>query len=122
MTVAVRKRALPVGAAEPISLAAHRPRRRRVQRKVLKLTAVCAILFLGILGSFADSAIARSGLLLFGAGEDAAGNLDGVATTLIWATIANVAVSIGIIAIGVALLSRPSAEVVELRPRWRRKR
>lgn len=126
MSAALRKLAVASSSAEPISLDAHRPKRRlayRARRDVLEIAAVFGVCVLGLLGSFADSAIARTGFLLIGSGDDGAGNLDGMAATLVWAIVANIAACAGIVMIVYWFLSRPSAEVVELQSRrYKRKR
>jgi hypothetical protein len=103
--------------AAVIPLASRRAPQRRQARQFLKIAAVFALCFLGLIGSFADSAVARTGLLLIGSPDDLNGNLDGIATTLIWATVANLAACAGVVMIVYWFLSRPTAEVVELRPR-----
>ncbi len=92
-------------------------------RKVLKVAAVLALCVFGLIGSFADSALARTGLLFVASPDDGgAGNLDGVTTILIWATIANAAACAGVVMIVYWLVSRPqTAEIVELRPKRARK-
>jgi hypothetical protein len=116
MSTAVRK--LAVAGNEPIRLDAHRrPRRQIARRGTLKIAAVFAVCFLGLIGSFADSAVARTGLLLIGASDDPSSNLDGVGAILLWATVANLAACAGIVMIIYWLVSLPSAEIVELRPR-----
>lgn len=103
--------------APVITLDSRRPRQRRTPRHVIKIAAVFGICVLGLIGSFADSAVARSGLLLIGSADDAGGSHLNIAMTLIWATIANVAACAGVVVIVCCLLARPSAQVVELRPR-----
>jgi hypothetical protein len=112
---AVRK--LAVAGNEPICLDAHRPRRQIARRGILKIAAIFAICLLGLIGSFADSAVARTGLLLIGTPDDPGNNLDGMGAILIWATVANIATCAGMVLIIYWLVSRPTAEVVELRPR-----
>lgn len=103
--------------AAVIPLESRRPPQRRTPRHAVKIAAVFGICLLALIGSFADSAVARTGLLLIGSPGDASGgNLD-IAATLIWATIANVAACAGVVMIVYWFLSRPSAQVVELRPR-----
>jgi len=103
--------------AAVIPLESRRPAQRRTTRRAMKVAAVFGLCLLGLIGSFADSAVARTGLLLIGSGDDAAHNLDGIASTLIWATVANIAACAGVVMIVYWFLSRPTAEVVELRPR-----
>lgn len=96
------------------------PRRRVPTRQMVKAAAIFGICLLGLIGSFADSAVARTGLLLIGSADDLGNNLDGIATTLIWATVANVAACAGVVMIVYWFLSRPTAEVVEFHPRRKR--
>lgn len=96
-----------------------RPVPRRTPRQAMKIAAIFGLCLLALIGSFADSALARTGLLLIGS-DDVANNLDGIATTLIWATVANFAACAGVVMIVYWFLSRPSAEVVELHPRRRK--
>ena len=92
-----------------------------VLRDAAKIGAIFAACVLALIGSFADSAVARSGLLLIGAPDDAdRASLDTVAATLAWAIIADLAVCAGIVLVGYCLLSRPSAQIVPLRPRRQR--
>jgi hypothetical protein len=88
-------------------------------RRIARAAAVFALCLLGLIGSFADSAVARTGLLLIGPTDDAGGSLDNVAATLIWATIANLAACAGVVMIAYWLLTRPSAQIVALRARRR---
>jgi protein-S-isoprenylcysteine O-methyltransferase Ste14 len=83
-------------------------------RRIVKAAVVLAFCLLGLIGSFADSAVARTGLLLVSPTDDP-GNFDNLTATLVWATIANLAVSAGVVMVAYWLLSRPSAQVVELR-------
>lgn len=112
----------PAAQATPaavIPLESRRPVQRRAPRQTMKIAAIFGLCLLGLIGSFADSAVARTGLLLIGS-DSVANNLDGIALTLIWATVANFAACTGVVMIVYWLLSRPSAEVVELRPRRRK--
>jgi hypothetical protein len=84
-------------------------------RRLIKVAAVFAFCLLGLLGSFADSAVARTGLLLVGPADDAGGDAGNIAATLIWATIANLAVTAAVIMVAYWLITRPTAQVVELR-------
>jgi hypothetical protein len=111
----------PSASAAVIPLDSRRPQHRRTHRRLVTAAAVFAVCLLGLIGSFADSAVARTGLLLIGSDDDLGSNLDGIATTLIWATVANIAACAGVAIIVYWFLSRPTAQVVELRPR-RRKR
>jgi len=123
-------RPIAAGDSSVILLEAARRTRRlarspQLARRLAKAAAIFALCLLGLIGSFADSALARTGLLLVGAGDDA-GNfdpagLDNVTATLVWATIANLAVCAGVAMMVYWLLSRPSAQIVELRPRRRRR-
>lgn len=113
------KPAAQAASAAVIPFESRRPAQRRPTRQTMKVAAIFGLCLLGLIGSFADSALARTGLLLIGSG-DVANNLDGIATTLIWATVANFAACAGVVMIVYWLLSRPSAEVVELRPRRRK--
>jgi hypothetical protein len=87
--------------------------------RIARAAAVFALCLLGLIGSFADSAVARTGLLLIGPTDDAGGSLDNVAATLIWATIANLAACAGVVMIAYWLLTRPSAQIFALRSRRR---
>jgi hypothetical protein len=84
--------------------------------RIARAAAVFALCLLGLIGSFADSAVARTGLLLVGPTDDG-GNLDNLAATLVWATVANLAVSAGVVMVAYWLISHPSAQVVVLRSR-----
>jgi len=104
-----------------ISLASRRQPRRAHPQRLMKAGAVFALCLLGLIGSFADSAIARTGLLLINAADDIdPGSLDGVTATLIWATIANLAACAGVVMVVYWMLSRPTAQVVELHARRRK--
>jgi hypothetical protein len=104
-----------------IPLDAYRPARRFALRQMAKVAMVFAVCVLGLIGSFADSAVARSSLLLIGAPADAGdAGFDSIAATLAWAAIADIAVCAGVVLVGFCLLSRPSAQVVPLHPRRRR--
>lgn len=102
-----------------IPLAARRLKRPALSRRMIKAGAIFAICLLGLIGSFADSAVARTGLLLVDPASDP-GALDNLAATLIWATIANLAVSAAVVMAAYWLIARPSAEIVELRPLQKR--
>lgn len=112
--------AAATGDSRVIELAARRTRRGarspRITSGIVKATAIFALCLLGLIGSFADSAVARTGLLLVSPVDDP-GGLDNIIATLIWATVANIAVSAGVVMVAYWLLSRPSAQVVELRAR-----
>ena len=115
------------GAANVIRLEmrrAGRPARRlRLSKRMAKAAAIFAFCLLGLIGSFADSAVARTGLLLVGPTDDPTSldpnGLANIAATLIWATIANLAVCAGVAMVTYWLLSQPSAQVLELRSRRR---
>ena len=107
---------IAAGDSRVIELAARRTRRRARSPHVVKAAAIFALCLLGLIGSFADSAVARTGLLLVSPGDDP-GVLDNVTATLIWATVANLAVCAGVVMVAYWLLSRPTAQVVELRAR-----
>jgi hypothetical protein len=107
---------MPDAAANLIRLEMRRTADPARSRRIAKAAAVFALCLLGLIGSFADSAVARTGLLLVG--PDDGGNLDNVAATLVWATVANLAVSAGVVMVAYWLMSRPSAQVIELRSRW----
>jgi len=111
--------AAPAGSV--IHLDARRKQRPAMRRQALMIVAVFGLCLLGLIGSVADSAVARTGFLLIGSTDavDPA-KLDSIAMTLIWATLANLGVCAGVAMIAFWLVSRPSAEVVELRPRRRR--
>ena len=83
--------------------------------RVAKAAAILALCLLGLIGGFADSAVARAGLLLVD--PPYPGGADDITATLIWAMIANVAVLAGVVLSAYWLLSRPSARIVELRLR-----
>jgi hypothetical protein len=108
------------GDSRVIPLAGQRLRRSARPRRIVKAVAVFAICLLGLIGSFADSAVARTGLLLVDPGSDP-GALDNLTATLIWATIANLAVSAAVVMAAYWLITRPSAQIVELRPRRSRR-
>jgi hypothetical protein len=110
-------RVIPLAAARRTRHLACSP---RIAQRIVKAAAVFALCLLGLIGSFADSAVARTGLLLVGPADDL-GNLDNVTATLIWATIANLATCAGVVMTAYWLLSRPSAQVVELHSRRRSK-
>ncbi|HEX3972560.1 MAG TPA: hypothetical protein VHX19_14615 [Stellaceae bacterium] len=101
------------GDSRVIPLTGRRPAR---SRGMVKAAVVFAICLLGLIGSFADSAVARTGLLLIDPESDP-GALDHLTATLIWATIANLAVSAAVVMAAYWLITRPSAQIVELRPR-----
>lgn len=95
---------------------------RGALRSAVKIATIFAVCLLGLISSFADSAVARSSLLLIVApGRSEGAGLDSIAATLAWATVADIAVCAGIVVIGYCLLSRPSAQVVPLHPRRRSK-
>ncbi|HWE75743.1 MAG TPA: hypothetical protein VG328_21465 [Stellaceae bacterium] len=113
--------ARPIGGdSHVIPLTERRMRRPALSRQIVKAAAVFAICLLGLIGSFADSAVARTGLLLVDPTTDP-GALDNVTATLIWATVANLAVSAAVVMAAYWLISRPSAQIVELRPRQRQR-
>jgi hypothetical protein len=117
---AMMARPLAVLESGAIPLDSYRQRQilRLAFRRAAKVAAVFAIGVLGLIGSFADSAIARTSLLLIGAPQDGdTGDFDSVAGALAWATLTDIVVCAGIVMIGYCLLSRPSAQVVPLRPR-----
>jgi len=68
---------------------------------------------LNIRGSFADSAVTRTSLLLVD--PPYPGSVDNVAATVIWAMIANLAVCVGVVMLIYWLLSWPSAQIIDLR-------
>jgi uncharacterized membrane protein YwaF len=92
---------------------ARQERRHRRSRSIAMVIAVLALCLLGLIGSFADSAVARTSLLLVD--PPYPGSVDNVAATLVWAMIANVAVCIGVVIVIYWLLSWPSAQIVILR-------
>jgi hypothetical protein len=110
---------LAAGEGRVIPLAVRRGRRGARSPRVLKAAAVLALCLLGLIGNFADSAVARTGLLLVD--PPYPGGVENVTATLVWAMIANLAVCAGVVMVAYWLLSWPSAQVVELRSR-RRKR
>lgn len=110
------------GVATVIPFHAHCPNRIAL-REAVRIGAVFAVCLLGLISSFADSAVARSSFLLIDTPGDGDGTgLDSVAAALAWATIADIVVCIGIVLIGYCLLSRPSAEIVPLYPRRRNRK
>lgn len=110
------------GLAAVIPLESRRPA-QRLTRRSLKLVAVSALCLLGLLGSFADSALARSGLLILGGGDTLDGNnLSGLALALAGAILGNITACVGVVLLLYWYLSRPTAEIVELRPRRLTKR
>jgi hypothetical protein len=99
-----------------ILLAAARQGRRSLgSRRIATVIAIFVLCLLGLIGSFADSAVARSGLLLVD--PPYPGSVDNVTATLVWAMIANLAVCAGVVIVAYRLLSWPSAQIVELRSR-----
>lgn len=112
------------GDGSVIQLAGRRTRRPARSSRIVKAAAVFALCLLGLIGSFADSAVARTGLLLIGPADDSGsldpGGVDNVTATLVWATIANLAVCAAVVMMAYWLLSRPSAQIVELRTRRKR--
>lgn len=105
-----------VGDNSVVLLAGRRARRPALSRGMMKVAAVFVFCLLGLIGSFADSAVARTGLLLVDPGADP-GGLDNVTATLIWATIANLAACAAVVMVAYWLISRPSAQVIALRAR-----
>lgn len=96
---------------------------QRLTRPGLKLVAVAALCLLGLVGSFADSALARSGLLMLNAGDTLDGDdLSGIALAVAGAILGNIAVCVGVALLLYWYLSRPTAEILELRPRRLTKR
>jgi hypothetical protein len=87
-----------------------RPRRSRVIATVIAVLVLC---LLGLIGSFADSALARTSLLLID--PPYPGSVDNIAATLVWAMIANLTVCVGVVMVIYWLLSGPSAQIVNLR-------
>ena len=101
-----------------ISLApARRGGRSARSRRFATVIAVLVLCLLGLIGSFADSAVARTSLLLVD--PPYPGIVDDVTATLVWAMIANLAVCAGVVTMAYWLLSWPSAQIVELRTRRR---
>ncbi|HEY1505587.1 MAG TPA: hypothetical protein VGF92_14865 [Stellaceae bacterium] len=108
--------AQPVAAGESrvIPLTARHRRGATLSRRIVKAATVFGFCLLGLIGSFADSAVARTGLLLVdGTGDPGAD----VTATLVWATIANLAACAGVVMVAYWLLTRPSAQIVELNSR-----
>jgi hypothetical protein len=108
----------PVAAHESsvILLAAARHGRRSAgSRRIATVIAIFILCLLGLIGSFADSALARTSLLLID--PPYPGSADNLAATLVLAIIANLAVCAGVVMLAYWLLSWPSAEVVELQSR-----
>ena len=104
---------MPDAAANVIRLELRRAGNPARSRRIAKAAAVFALCLLGLIGSFADSAVARTGLLLV-SGDNADPDLT---ATLIWATIANLAACAGVVMVAYWLISRPSAQIVALRSR-----
>ena len=113
---------VPSGAtAAVIPLQTKRVRRYGKSRQLLKAGLVFALCLLGLIGSFADDAVARTGLLLVTGGDTSdAGGFDNLTSTLVWATVANLAVCAGVVLAAYWLITRPTAQVVEIRT-WRYK-
>jgi hypothetical protein len=87
-------------------------------RQLMKAGLVFALCFLGLIGSFADDAVARTGLFLVTGGDSGdAGGFDSLTATLVWATVANLAVCAGVVLAAYWLITRPTAQVVELHTR-----
>jgi hypothetical protein len=108
----------PVAAHESsvILLATARQGRRFVRsRSIATVIAIFILCLLGLIGSFADSALARAGLLLVD--PPYPGSADNITATLVWAIIANLALCAGVVMVAYWLLSWPSAQIVELRSR-----
>ena len=106
----------PVAAPESsvILLAATRQGRRALRsRRIATAIAILAVCLLGLIGSLADSAVARTSLLLVD--PPYPGSADNIAATLVWAMIANLAVCAGVVTVAYWLLSWPGAQIVELR-------
>jgi hypothetical protein len=102
---------LPI--ATIISLDTHRQSRRPQSSDALRLLALFAVCLFGCIGSFADSAVARTTLLLIESPGELDGN--GLVSTMLWAMIVNVAVCAAVMLLGYMALSRPPAKVVQLR-------
>jgi hypothetical protein len=101
-----------------IPLTARRTRRFALSYRMVKAIAIFALCLLGLIGSFADDAVARTGLLLVTGGDSGdAGGIDNLTATLVWAAIANLAVCAGVVLAAYWLITRPTAQVVELRTR-----
>ena len=99
-----------------ILLATARPGRRPLRsRRIATAIAVLALCLLGLIGSFADSAVARTSLLLVD--PPYPGSVDNVTATVVWAMIVNLAVCAGVVMVAYWLLSWPSAQIVDLRLR-----
>jgi hypothetical protein len=73
-------------------------------RRIVKAGAMFALCLLGLIGSFADNAVAQSGLLLVAPVDDP-GAFDHVAASLIWASIANLAVCAAVVVAAYGLIS-----------------
>jgi hypothetical protein len=82
-------------------------------RRIAMAIAVLALCLLALIGSFADSAVTRTSLLLVD--PPYPGSVDNVAATVIWAMIANLAVCVGVVMLIYWLLSWPSAQIIDLR-------
>ena len=110
--------ARPVAAHESsvILLAAARQGRRSLgAHSIATMIAIFILCLLGLIGNFADSAVARTSLLLVD--PPYPGSVDNVIATLVWAMIANLAVCAGVVIVAYLLLSWPSAQIVELQSR-----
>ena len=111
----------PVAAHEGgvILLAAGRQGRRSVgSRSIATVIAIFILCLLGLVGSFADSVVARTGLLLVD--PPYPDSVDNVTAPLVWAMIANLAVCAGVVIVAYWLLSWPRAQIIELQSRRQR--
>jgi hypothetical protein len=82
-----------------------------LSRRIVKAGAIFALCLLGLIGSFADNAVAQTGLLLVAPADDP-GAFDHVAAALAWASIANLAVCAAVVLAVYGLISYPSARRV----------
>ena len=86
-------------------------RRHLRSRRIATAIAVLALCLLGLIGSFADSALARTSLLFVD--PPYPGSVDNLAATLVWAMIVNLALCCGVVTVIYWLVSWPSAQIVE---------
>ncbi len=99
-------------AATIISLDAHRQTRRLKPADTLRLLALFTACVFGFIGSFADTAVARTTLMLIESPGDIDGS--GLASTVMWAIMVNIAVCAAILLLGYMALSRPQAKVIRI--------
>ena len=97
-------------------------RRLRIKpRDAAKLAIIFGICTLGLLGSLADSAFEGMGQIFFAGAAGSDSSVQAVILALCWATLANIAACAGVFFLLSWLTPGPSATVVPLAPR-RKKR